>query len=84
MGKTLKFRQWKGNNSAITDDTLIKLHVHNLTMVIYIQYKLNEIPSIGYLVMAERGQTTPNLYPSTFGGGGGIIKQERAFIEGGF
>ena len=54
--KSLNFRQSKGNNSAITKGTLIKLHVHNLTMVIYIQYKFHEVPSIGYLVMAEDGK----------------------------
>ena len=32
--KSLKFRQSKGNNSAITDDTPIKLHMHNLTMAL--------------------------------------------------
>ena len=54
--KSLKFRQSMGNNSAITDDTPIKLHIHKLTMVIYIQYKFDKIPSIGYLVMAEDGK----------------------------
>ena len=54
--KSLKFRKPKGNFSAITDDTLIKLHMHNLALVIYIQYKFQEIPSIGYLVMAEDGK----------------------------
>ena len=55
-------------------------------MVIYSQYKLNEIPSINYLVMAEDGNptdrrldgwTTPNLYqkvPRPF-------KFERLFIS---
>ena len=37
----------------MTSDILMKLHVHYHTIVIYIQYKLNGIPSIGYLVMAE-------------------------------
>ena len=46
--KSVKLRRSKGNNSAITDGTQIKLHVHNLTMVIYIQYKFHESPSIGY------------------------------------
>ena len=58
----------------------MKLHVHTLTMVIYIQYKFHEIPSIGYLVMAEDGKTDgrkhrqndawtlQNQYPSAFGG----------------
>ena len=78
-GTTLKFSQSKVNNSSITDDTQIKLHVHNPKLVIYIQYKFHGIPSIGYLVMAEDGmmekpegwtggQTTPNQYPSAFGG----------------
>ena len=52
----LKFRQSKGNNSAITDGIPIKLHTHHLTMAIYSQYKFHEIPSIGYLVMAEDGK----------------------------
>ena len=34
---------------------LIKLHVHNHTITIYIQCKFHEILSIGYLVMAEDG-----------------------------
>ena len=33
----------------------MKLHMHNHTLVIYIQYKILEIPFIGYLVMAEDG-----------------------------
>ena len=32
----------------------MKLHVHNQIMVIYIQHKFQEIPFIGYLVMAEK------------------------------
>ena len=51
--KSMKFRQSKGHNSSITQNTLMKLHMHNHTMVIYIQFKFHEIPSIGYLVMAE-------------------------------
>ena len=47
--KSLKFRQLKGHNSIITDDTPTKFQVHNLTMVIYIQYKFHESPSIGYI-----------------------------------
>ena len=31
--------------------------MHNLTMVVYIQYHFHELPSIGYLVMAEDGKT---------------------------
>ena len=37
----------------MTDDILMKLHVHNRTKVIYIQYKFHEISFIGNLVMAE-------------------------------
>ena len=44
--KSLKFRQSKGNNSSITNVTLMKLNLHNYTMVINIQYKFHEIPSI--------------------------------------
>ena len=51
--KSLKFRQSKGNNSSITDDNQKKLHIHNHTIVIYIQYKSNVSPSKGYRVMAE-------------------------------
>ena len=36
---SLKFRQLKGNNSSITDYTLLKLNMHSNTIVIYIQYK---------------------------------------------
>ena len=53
--KTLKNRQSKDNNSVITDD--IPIYVHNLILVIYIQYKFYEIPSIGYLFMAEDQMT---------------------------
>ena len=35
----LKLRQSKGKNSPISNDTLMKLHVHNKTMVIHIQDK---------------------------------------------
>ena len=52
----LKFRQSKDNNSSLSSDTLSKLHMHNHTIVIYIQYKFHEIQSIGYLVMAEDGK----------------------------
>ena len=52
----MKFRQSKGNNSSITDDILMKLHVNNHTMLIYNQYEFHEIPFIGYLVMAEDGK----------------------------
>ena len=51
-----RFRQSKFNNSAITDDTTIKLQMLKLTMVIYIQYKFHEILTIGCLVMAEDGK----------------------------
>ena len=52
MVDLIKFKQPKGNYSSIADDTLMKLRVHNSTMVLYIQYKFQEIPFIGYLVMA--------------------------------
>ena len=52
----MKFRQSKNDNSFITYDTRMKLHVHNHTMVIYIQYNFNEKPSTGYLVMDEDGK----------------------------
>ena len=71
MEKSLKFRQSNGNNSSIIGDILMKLPLHHLTMVLYIQYKFDEILSIGYQVMAEDGKSdgwaTPNLYPSAFG-----------------
>ena len=51
----------KGNNSALTDATLIKFHMYNLTIIIYIQYTFYEIPSIGYLVIAEDGKNNLNL-----------------------
>ena len=51
--KSLKFRQSKGNNSSISDDNLMKHHVHNYTMVIYIHDTFHEIPSIVFLVKAE-------------------------------
>ena len=54
--KSLKFSKSKGNNSAITHDYPIILHVHNITMVIYIQYKFHDFLSIGYFVMAEEGK----------------------------
>ena len=33
LGKSLKFRQSKGNNSSITYDTLIRLDMHSRTML---------------------------------------------------
>ena len=42
--KSLKFRQKKGDNSTIPDDSPIKPH-H--IMVIYIQYKLHDILYVG-------------------------------------
>ena len=56
MEKSLKFRQSKGNNSSITDDIPSKLHVHNITIVMYIQYEFHEMLSISYLFMAIRGR----------------------------
>ena len=54
-------------------------------MTIYFQYKFHEIPSIGYIFMAEDGKTdgrlmetpdrrvdewtSPSLYPTALGGG---------------
>ena len=54
-GKTdgRKFRQLKSHNSSKNDDTLTKNRVHHRTMVIYILYKFDAIPFVGYLVMAE-------------------------------
>ena len=51
--KIIEIRQSRGSNSSLTDETLIKLHMRNYTMVKYIQQKFHEGPSIGYLVMAE-------------------------------
>ena len=67
MEKSLKFRRSKGNNCPITDDTLIKLHVHNLTIAIYIyiQLKFHVITSIGYLVMAEDRNLKKNFCKQT-------------------
>ena len=53
----MKLRQSHGNNSAITANTQMKLHVHDLTMVIYAQCKFHERPSIDCLVMAEDRKT---------------------------
>ena len=39
--KSLKFRQSRGDNSCITNETPIELHVHNHTMVIYIKYNFS-------------------------------------------
>ena len=67
------------NNSPITSNILMKLHVHHHTMGLYIQDKIIVIQSIGYLVMAENekidGRPTPNLYLSVFCGGGGGKKE---------
>ena len=52
-GKPSRFRQSKGNNSFITNDSLMKLHMHNHTIVICIQYKIHEILFISYQVMVE-------------------------------
>ena len=60
-GQSLKFWQSKYSNSSITDKTMMNFHVHNHTMVIYIQYKFHEIPSIGYKVMAEDGKKYKKL-----------------------
>ena len=39
MESSMKLRQSKGNNSTLTDNILNKLHEHNLTVVISIQFK---------------------------------------------
>ena len=46
--KQLKYRQTKGNNSCTTDDILLKLYMHHQPMVIYTQYKFDDIPSVAY------------------------------------
>ena len=58
-GKSLKFKQSKDNNSSISGDILMKLHVHHQTIVLYIQYKFDVIPSIEdiYCVMTEDRKT---------------------------
>ena len=61
MKKSNKFRLLKGKNSNINDDTLMKLHMHVHTIVIYIQYKVRDILSIGNLVMAEDRENHWNL-----------------------
>ena len=45
--KSLKLRQSKGINSTIANRIPIKFHVHNFTIVIYIQYKFHRLPSYG-------------------------------------
>ena len=53
--KSLKLSQSKGNNSAITDDTLVEHH---------------DIPSKGYLKSQTDGRTyNTNQYHSAFAGG---------------
>ena len=55
--KTFKFRQSKGNNSFITDDTQIKLNMNNQhTMVNYIQASKPIYIHIFFQVMAEDGK----------------------------
>ena len=39
----------------------MKLHIHNYTMVIYIQYKVHDIPFNGYLVLAEDGKSLKSI-----------------------
>ena len=53
---SLKFRQSKGNNSSVTDDILMKLNVHNNTVVIYIPYKFQEISFIGHQGLATKSK----------------------------
>ena len=50
---SLIFRQTKGNYSSITNDILMKFHMHNHTLVIFVLYKFNESTSISYLVIVE-------------------------------
>ena len=54
----------------------MKLHVHQHTMVIYIQNKFNDFFFICYLVMDEGGkadgQRQAYIYPQGGGGGGGV------------
>ena len=44
----------------MTNDTQMKLHMHDHAMIIYIQYKFHEIPSIGVKVMAEDRKNVGN------------------------
>ena len=41
----------------MTNDFLIKCHMHNCSKIIYMHHKFHEISFIGYLVMAEDGST---------------------------
>ena len=52
-----KLRQSRGINTSIAYEIVMKAHVHQHTMVIYIQYKFHEIAFIGYVDMAEDGKT---------------------------
>ena len=54
--KPFECRQSKDNYYFIADYILLKFHMHSRTMVIQIKCKFHEIPSIGYLVMAEDGK----------------------------
>ena len=62
----------------------MKLHVHHHTMVLYILYKFNVIPSNGNLDRTEYGKTggrtKPNLYLSALCGGGGGKKGDKTKI----
>ena len=53
--KTFRFRQSKDNNSFVSNVTLMELHVHNQTIVIYIQYKFQDNPFIDYQDVDEDG-----------------------------
>ena len=44
----------------------MNLHMYNNIMVIYIMYKFHEIPTIGYLVMAEDGKSDGKMEGQKF------------------
>ena len=51
----LILNQHKGNNSCNTYAILTKLDVHQRIMEIYIHFKFQQIPLVGYLLMALDG-----------------------------
>ena len=56
MEESVKFRYPKGDNSYITNDTIMELHVHNYTMVIIFSISFIKFHPVGYLAMAEEGK----------------------------
>ena len=52
----------------MTDAMLMNLHVHSHTMIIDIQYKIHDIPYIGYLVMAGKDVRINRLFAYCKGG----------------